>query len=154
MTQAFTLYVDRLGDGDKEKIQEIASPEFLDIHEKELSFPHPVSITGEAYLVDQDLILHLKISTDAYIPCRICNDPVKVPIIIEDFYHAEPLQEISSKLFDYTDLLRDAILLQIPPFAECRDGNCPERESVSKFLKKTSPAKGPSEPNYFPFSDL
>jgi hypothetical protein len=78
---------------------------------------------------------------------------VECPLLVEDFYHAEPLAEIPSALFDYTELVREAILLQVPAFAECRQGNCPERTVIKKFL--TSTEAPPSSPDsHFPFAHL
>ena len=46
--------------------------------------------------------------------------------------------------------LMEAILLQVPDFVECHDGDCPERKNISKFLKKDGAGKN----EYQPFKDL
>jgi uncharacterized metal-binding protein YceD (DUF177 family) len=153
MESPFTIFADRLKDGHKEKIQESTAPDFLDIHEKELSFPHPVAISGEAYVSDDHLILHLKIKTEAIIPCLVCNEPIEISIVIENFYHAQDLHEIKSGIFDYTEELREAILLQVPAFIECNSGKCPERETMKKYLK-SKPKESSKCETYYPFADL
>jgi hypothetical protein len=156
MTSPFSLYIDRLKDGHKQIIQEEASPDFLDIHEKELSFPHPVIVSGETYLADEHIILHLNIKTIAKIPCLVCNELVSIPIIIDNFTHTREMEDFKSGIFDYSEELREAILLQVPPFAECRAGNCPERETLKQYLKTGSKLKDSPEKNatHFPFADL
>lgn len=155
MSDPFNIYVDRLRDGPTLKIKENFSPDFLDVHETDLSFSDPVAVSGEAYLAEDHLIIHLKIKTTASIPCTICNNPVKFAISIGDFYHAEPLAEIRSPIFNYKEPLREAILIQVPPFTECHEGKCPERESVNKFLKKDQkPDAPPTMTTYFPFADI
>lgn len=151
MDQKFKIYIDRLKNGHTEKIQEELDPAFLGIIEEELSFPTSVKVSGDAYLTDDHLILHLKAQTEAKIPCAICNDFFFYPIDI-DFYHTTPLEEIINPIFDYGEALRDSILLQVPAYAECHQGSCPERNSLNKFLK-TKVATEETQVN-FPFSDL
>jgi uncharacterized metal-binding protein YceD (DUF177 family) len=146
--ESFKIYIDRLKAGHTERIEEEISSAFLDVHEKELSFPEPVKINGEAYLADDHLVIHLHMETKVKLPCSICNEPLTLPLVIDDFYHTEPTKELRSPVFDYTDALREAVLLQAPPFAECREGNCPERENINKYLKEAS------HPVTYPFQDL
>lgn len=156
MAERFNIYIERLRDGHALNIQEKIEPDFLDVHETDLSFPDPVAISGEAYLAEDHLIVHLKIKTTASIPCTICNNPVIFSISIDDFYHAEPLADLHSPIFNFKEALREAILLQVPPFTECHEGKCPERESVNKFLKKdiNQPNSSPAMTTYFPFADI
>lgn len=129
------VYVDRLKNGHQEKISEELSSDFLDIQERELSFPHPVKLSGETYLSGDHLIIRLKIEAEAMVPCAICNELSPFPIVLNDFYLTEPVEKIKSHIFDYTQEIREAILLQVPPFAECHAGQCPEREVIKKYLK-------------------
>jgi uncharacterized metal-binding protein YceD (DUF177 family) len=155
---AFKIYVEQLRDGHVEKLHETFAPNFLDIHEEELHFNENVTIEGEAYLADENLILHLQIATQAIIPCSICNGPVETKILLPNFYHMEPLADVKSGIFDFSNILREAILLEVPGFAECHNGNCPERKQVAKYLKE--PAKKAAggdkniEDGYQPFADI
>ncbi|MES2345589.1 MAG: hypothetical protein V4494_06620 [Chlamydiota bacterium] len=151
MTEEFKIYIDRLKNGHTEKVQEEVDPSFLDITEKELSFPVPVAVQGEAYLAEDHLILHMKVKTRAQIPCAVCNEPFLYPIET-DFYNTIPVEEITNPVFDYSDILRESILIEIPPFTECHEGACPERETISKFLKKETSTDAPDV--QFPFSGL
>lgn len=156
MSKDFIIYVDRLKDGQTLKIEEKSSPEFLDIHEEELSFTDPVSISGKAYLAEDHLVLQLDIRTQFVMPCSICNEKVTLPIEIKNFYHVEPIAEITSHIFDFTELLREDILLQVPPFVECHEGRCPERGTISPYLKKEekTPSSKKNDHVHYPFADL
>ena len=121
-------------------------------NESDLLFPESLHLSGEAYLAGDHLIIKLEAKTSAELPCAVCNTPSKVPITLHDFYHAEPLEEISSGVFDFSDLLREDLLLELPQFTECK-GSCPERENIVKYLKDG--VKTPSSHDIqFPFADL
>jgi len=154
MTTPFKVFFDKLRGKEPESIDLTVSSEFLDVKEEELSFMDPVKVKGEAYITDGHLVLHLKISATSLIPCLVCNETVKTPIHIDNFYLAEPLDEMKGAFFTYEGKLRDAILLQVPFFAECNNGHCPERERLSQFFKKNSKDDSAKNSDYHPFSNL
>jgi uncharacterized metal-binding protein YceD (DUF177 family) len=139
------LYTEQFEEGKKEKIDQTLSPEFLKISEEELNFKSPVHLQGEASVITDHLILKFSVTTEAEMLCSVCNRPVRFSIAAKEISHSLPLAEMESSIFDYTDLVRDEILLQIPQFVECNGGKCPERPQIEKFLKK---------PGNFPFADL
>lgn len=151
----FKIYVEQLRGGHVEKIKEVFSHVFLGLAEKELAFVDSVLVEGEAYLAEDNLVLHLQISTKATLPCKICNEPLKVPLRLTDFYHTESLEGIKSGIFSMEAALREAILLDAPTFAECNEGKCPQRKELEKFLKKgpSSAEKGDAT-GYRPFEGL
>jgi len=150
------IFIDRLKDGQIEKFKLEVPCDFLGIQEDDLSFIAPVTLKGESYLASDHLILKLHVETKILMPCSICNEPTKLPIVIADFTQAEPIENIRSSVYDYTEALREEILLQVPQFTECNEGNCPQRDSMKKFLKaeKAPEAKQNPSPVHFPFSDL
>ncbi len=142
------IYVDRLKDGKVEIIKETLPPEFLGINEADLSFVKEITIRGEAYLAEDHLFISIDAQTAARLPCQICNRATELPIHIKKFTHTEELKELSSSTYDCGPLLREAILLQIPPFMECEKNKCPERKDINKYLNKQT------ESIHFPFADL
>lgn len=151
----FRIYVEQLRDGGVEEINEAFAPDFVQIKEKDLSFSNPVSVRGQVYLADDVLILHLDIQTVATIPCAVCNSPADVVIAIKGFYHAVPLDEIKSAVYDFREILRETILLEVPILAECHKGKCPERKSLEKYFKKEgAPGSKEDEEGYRPFADI
>lgn len=147
----FNVYIEQLRNGHQFKIDEIVSSDFLDVNEKELSFKKDVSIKGEAYLAGDMLILRLNLTAHGLIPCTICNDIVDLEIKVPDLYHAEPISSIKSGVFNFQDVAREALLLEVPSFAECK-GKCPKRKEIAKYLKPNE-RHGPEE-GYRPFKDL
>jgi len=156
MNDAFKIYVDQLRDGSEEEIYETLPSSFIGVHENDLSFVDPVLLRGRAYLADDSLILHLDIEAYALVPCTICNALVRVAVQIHNFYHAELLKEIKSGIYHMESLLRETILLETPKFAECNQGQCSEREKVSRYLKSSSDETGieDGDEGYRPFSNL
>ncbi len=153
MTSLFHIHVDRLREGKKIRIEESLDPSFLSIEEDDLKFPKAVKVQGEAYLAEDHFVLRLTASTDALLPCIICNGMTSLPLRVENFYFTLPLVELASPVFDYSDPLREALLLELPHFAECNGGNCPEREGMTVYLKK-NPSSEDTSSTHFPFSDL
>lgn len=142
------IFTEQLRPGLKKTINLSVDPTFLDIQENELKFEAPVQIKGEVYTTESHLILHLSCSTDVKIPCAICNELFTFPLVASEIYATEVLEELPSTVFDFSDLLRAELLLLLPPFAECHEGNCPERVHISPFLRKKEPKE------HHPFSEL
>ncbi len=151
MSDPFIIYFDQLKEGDVQRIDTSLSSEFIDINETDLFFKEAVKVSGEAYVTDDDFVLHLNASTSAEIPCSVCNRLVSIPLAIKGYYHTEPLADIKSPFFDFRGILRELLLVELPKVAECR-GNCPEREALASFLRKE--AKADASTHYFPFNDL
>lgn len=137
MDDTFKIFIKRLKDGHEEKIHENLAPDFLDIHEAELGFHAPVSVEGTASVANEALVLMLSVSTEAIMPCAICNGDVQVKISIPHFCYTESVSAIKGAVFDYREPLREQILLELPYRVECNGGDCPERASVAKYFKKT-----------------
>lgn len=144
MLKKLSIYIDRLRDGSKDFIEEkICSNEILGT-EEDFRFTSLIHLTGEAYLAGDHLILSLQINLDADLPCIICNNWTPYPICIENFLHAESLANIKNGTYHYSNLIRDAIFLEIPTYFEC-NRNCPERAYLASHLtnktKETTPVQ-------------
>lgn len=150
----FRIFVEQLREGHVEEVNEVFPPKFLDVQERDLNFRTPVTITGEAYLADDMLVLHFDVNTVATIPCLVCNEPVDVEMKIKGFYHAVPLKEIKGGIYDFSEVLRETILLEVPLLAECNQGKCPQRMTLKKYLKEEDLKNGSDEEGYRPFAGL
>ena len=150
MEEKFTIWIDRLGEDKIQKINGSFSPIFLGIEENELEFRSPVQVQGKAYLADEELIIQLSASTKATLPCGICNKMTDCKLEITNFYHAQPIGEIKGGLFDFSEPLREALLLELPNYVECTEGNCPARATMTPYLRSQSRNDGQT----FPFADL
>jgi uncharacterized metal-binding protein YceD (DUF177 family) len=136
-----------------ERIDENLPSSFLEIEEDELKFSEAVHVHGEAYLADEHFVLKLTAHAEAFLPCLACNQMTEIPLQVEEFYFSLPIAELTSPIFDYSEALREALLLELPHYVECNEGNCPERENMTVYLKK-NPVSGDTSSTHFPFSDL
>ncbi len=150
MDSPLKIFTEQLRDGKREQIEHVLPPDFLGLGEPDLIFQHPIYLKGEVYATDEDLILQLSAHTEVKMPCSICNDMTFVTLKTEELYHTILLSELESTTFDFTDILREEIVILIPQYVECQQGNCPERKVISKFMK----SKVVSPQNHFPFADL
>ena len=147
----FKIFVDSLRMQEKVTFKETISPEFLAISEKDLKMDKPVMFEGEAYLSDDFLVLNFAVSTHFQMPCKICNQNVTLPLVEKNYVNTISLEEIRNGIYDFTEDLRQALLLKLPHFVECNGGACSERENLEKFLKKHSTKQDDS---YFPFEKI
>lgn len=150
------VYVDRLKNGERHCFNEALDPAFLDLPGDELSFVEKVLLKGEAYFVDNHLVIHLNISAPATLPCSICNDPARIEIAMKNLCLTIPSEEIKGAVYNIASTIRESILLQAPLYAECNGGTCPERTAIKSFLT-TEARKAPTADKdvvHFPFADL
>lgn len=150
--QPFKIHINALQNGHVDKIDltiDLATTPLLNPEESQGLKPgKELKISGEGYLAQNELILKLKFSFDCYLSCIICNNffSTKIEGLIE---HILPLSNLRTQIFDYKDLIVENIYLNQPPFAECSQGSCPERENVEKCSRQK---KGQNI--YFPFENL
>lgn len=134
MLKKLSIYIDRLRDGAKELIEENLPSNFFSTDEN-FYFTSLINMWGEAYLAGDHFVLSLEIKVDASLPCIVCNNWTPYSINIKNFLHTESLEKIKNGLYDYSDIVRDAIFLEIPAYFEC-DKNCPERIHLNSYLTK------------------
>ncbi len=151
MSDLFTIYIDRLKGAEVEPISGSLAPDFLDCHEQEVQFSSPVFIEGKAYLAEDHLVICLSAKTKVSLLCSICNQMFHMPLELNGCYLTQPLQECRSSLYDFREALREQILLEVPPYAECL-GGCLERRSVNAFIKNCDHSD--KEKKHFPFACL
>ncbi len=135
MHQDFTINTDRVGKSGPIKINFETDTGFLEVNESRLTFADSVKIEGEAYVVEGELILNLKASCSVQMPCVVCNQPASRPVEIKNFYHAENVKQIRGAQFNFSQILREEILLEVPHFIECNLGSCPERAFIKSYIK-------------------
>lgn len=150
MDDVFKIYIHRLTEGRTEKIRETLDPTFMDISEADLVFDSPIEVSGEAEMASTTLVIRLNVDTEIAVPCSICNNLTRVKISVRDYCHTEDLSDIKGGIFEYQNVLREAILLEVPLTAEC-SGNCPEREKLAIFF---SSRKKKEDDEYHPFENL
>lgn len=147
MDDVFKIYIDRLKTKDLEDFETKVEPSFLMINENDLIFSKQIDVKGKAYLAQNDLIIDLNAKAYYNMPCTICSNMTESFLTIEHFIKAVPISSIKGAVFDFSSILRDEILLQLPQFIECNSGNCSQRTEINQYLKK-------DKEKYFPFQDI
>lgn len=151
MPQPYQISIDHLRTGETQKYVLTLAPDFFEIQEPDLRFPEEVCVVGDAYLVEENLVLRFDAKTKIEMHCSICNQKILLPLSIKGVYHTVPLEKYFAPLFDLRPAVREELLVELPQTAEC-SGKCPERSTVSRFMRAEEKKEPPS--NYFPFSDL
>lgn len=154
MHDQLKIYVESLRAGGEEVVSLVIPSDFLEISEKEVSIAPQVSVQGTVYVTGDELILSLDCQTSIYLPCSICNAPTHVEIRTGTFTHSESLSDLPSSIFDYSQIIREELLLLIPHFVECQNGKCPERKELKIFMKEKVTQPSQSLDVHFPFKDL
>lgn len=153
----YRIYFDRLEEGQQEKLSFEMPFNFLEDEKGELKFTAPLVVEGEVYLSGEYLVFHLNLHTEMVLPCIVCNGDAKVEISLLDIHHLEELTEHRSGVFEMEPFLRELVLLEVPAFAECNHGHCPQRQEMECYLEKENQKKikamGP-EKKHHPFADL
>jgi uncharacterized metal-binding protein YceD (DUF177 family) len=148
--EGFKIYVDRISNEKEELINESFSPDFLSVKEEDLRFKKELTVEGRAYLVDKELLLELDVRATVEKPCAVCNKWGELEVALSPLIHAEPLSSARSGIFDFSTLLREELLLQIPRFWKCNNGHCPQEEGLSKYFAK----KGKKNFQENPFANI
>lgn len=150
MSEPYLISIDHLRNGETQKFTMKLPAAFLEVDEPELKFSEEVRVGGEAYLVEENLVLRFDAETRLQMPCAVCNQQVLIPLSIKTVYHTIALDLCASSLFDVRPALREELLIELPKTVECEE-NCPERRNVARFMRSEQKEE-PSQ--YFPFSDL
>ena len=152
MDDRFKIYIDRLRDDQPESWEGEFSPEFMETEEQELHFRKPVQVKGQAQVTDGELLVTMRLCAKAEIPCSICNEKTEVAIAPETIVHMLPISEVKGAVFNWAPVAREAILLEVPGYAEC-GGNCPRRPEMERHMKRND-GEAEDKDGYRPFADL
>lgn len=131
------IYLERLAHEHVEKISEALPPELFQLSESdELQAHDTVAVTAEAYVSDGFLIITYSVSTAFTTRCGFCNESFSLPVQLSHCTVEIPLDEIKHGYFDFSELLRQELLLQVPYYPLCGGEQCNNRAEVEKYLKK------------------
>lgn len=149
MTDTFKIFLDRLTEGNEQDLDDVIPSDLIFANEHELKFGKDTTIKGKAYLASDHLVIDIYAKVEVKMPCIICSKWVPFVLEMEKQTHTIPIEDVKNKIYNYQDLIKESILLQIPQTIECAS-SCPERPSIAQFLVKEE--KDLSK--HFPFSGL
>jgi uncharacterized metal-binding protein YceD (DUF177 family) len=155
MSDCCILLIEHLKEGKSSIFEENLDPKLLSLDDEELSFKAPIHIKGSGYLAEDHIVIQLDVEGSAYLPCSVCNKPVNISVILKNAYITKPLSDLSGGKLNFTEDLRETILLEVPSFAECNEGKCPDRAYIEKYLKQPAITPNQKEEDvYYPFNGL
>jgi uncharacterized metal-binding protein YceD (DUF177 family) len=153
MSDALLTYLQDLEGGETLSVDASVAGSCLAADDAELSFPEQVKVTGQVYLAGDTVVACLSAATRACLPCRMCNGPAWVDLRLANTYHSWDRGVFKNGKVDCLEPVREELLLQVPQFAECHNGQCPERCASAAYFAKESTCMDGVE-GYQPFSDL
>jgi uncharacterized metal-binding protein YceD (DUF177 family) len=134
--EEFELYIDRLRAGEYKDFSLRADPSLMDDSENEFVFDSPILADGSATIANDHFIVNISIKTEVKNRCKICNDSISHPILIEENHVPFLLKEARSGIFSLKPYVREQIFLNVPRYSEC-EGHCPERELLNKYISNS-----------------
>lgn len=142
MDHPFKISLSRLQKEGKIALSEHIEEDFLEVHERDLDYTDPIDLKGSVELAGSAVLIKFSLHTKAKTPCIICSKPAKIEVNLNDVCHAEPLENIQGEIFDFSAIVRDLILTETRPYAECF-GGCPERANLGQYLKSDEGGQRP-----------
>ncbi len=133
---SFKVYINDLAKGKTHGLEIKEPAEVLEIEDSELEMIGDLSVIGEVYIAGNELILHLSLNVTAQLPCKFCNGPAEVPIEVNDLYETIEVDKLKTGIFNFLEIVKENLLIEVPFLAECNQGNCSERAEMGKYLSK------------------
>jgi len=135
MEETLTIALGQLITGGQINFDEQLAPTIFDVDEAELAFEQAVHLTGEAYVVDGNLVVSFSSDATAKMVCAVCNEWCDVPLRSKGCHTVE-LADIKGDNWDIAQFVAQELLLEVPTYAECQ-GSCPHRDDIEKYLRKS-----------------
>jgi uncharacterized protein len=111
----------------------------------------PVSYTLHAERDDDDLIVTGTLEARFSVECGRCLQPFEIEVLLDPYVAELPI-EATDEMIDLTECVREDILLALPSFPRCEDGNvnpreCPEqgRFDTASDTEDTAGESAPSQ---------
>lgn len=134
MSTTCLLFLDDLSREEEVSLAFELDPSFLDLTEKDEAQPSkPIVAQGTASLVGEFICLNLDVQCSFMLPCALCNEKFEYEVSAS-IEHQEPVENIKQRKWDFTDLVREAILLEVPFFPQCGGETCRHRDEIQKYL--------------------
>lgn len=149
-----SVIISNLQDGAIHPLSVDGDPSFMQVADGEAVFSHAVCVRGKAYLAGDEGIVLLSCSTQVELPCRICNDRVVENLSVEELYFACPLSDCKNGVINFSEVVREALLLELPQVTECGGGTCPQRQEMLQYYSSGEASVDQKSETYQPFADL
>jgi len=152
-TNALILYLDHLQPDEEMAVSYTIDPAFLDFNPKDEVQPsRPVVVEGTCSLVDDFVILNLLVKAFFSVHCAHCNEQFEYEVCIDHFAHQELLENIEQKKWNLSEIVREAIVLELPFFPQCGGKKCLHIDELRKYFHVQTQEK--DEGNSSPFQSF
>lgn len=138
MKKVLQIPIDCLRGEEPYTLTESLPSTFIEQEEDEIRFQKPIEVEISAYISGEFLILDCSISTEILIPCSFCNEYYPLQLSLTHYQEEEPLENIKGHLFDASEVIREAILLEIPLYPLCGGVVCNNRATIEPYLTKST----------------
>lgn len=136
MSATCVLFLDDLRREDECPLSLEVDPAILELSEKDEAKPvHPIVLKGTASLLGEFISLRLKVQCTFILPCALCNEPFEYELQAT-IDHQEPVSDIRHRQWNFTEVVREAILVELPFFPQCGGSDCKNRQQIQKYLVK------------------
>jgi len=147
MSDTLCIQIDTLRCGDQIQLDEKVNASFLCLDEcDELKAVSEITVCGKFYRVDRWIGIDARVSVVFCLPCALCNESFECAIELPQWVHEEEIAQLSKGQWDVREPLREAILVEVPFFAQCGGSKCGNFGSIQQFVR--------SEDGETPFKDL
>ena len=120
-------------DGEVE-FEERLPPEFLDLPQgDELSAASDILVSGRAYRASEWIMIQADVTVSMCLPCSMCNDMCTFSIELTSWEQSLPASSMKDGMIDLSEVLREAILLEVPFFVRCCGDTCRNDDEFRKY---------------------
>jgi uncharacterized metal-binding protein YceD (DUF177 family) len=150
MVHDLCFFYEQLKEGESSCFEHEIDSSFLDLeNDKELRPISSVFVKGKIWKMADWLFVEAYVKASFETTCSYCSDLFHLPIELQPWKHEVCIDDIKEAFLDLREPLREAILLEIPYFAQCDGTTCKNINEVKKYLMK-----GEKEQFQQPFKDL
>lgn len=128
-------------------------PAFLDLSIHDEAQPSkPVFVEGACSLVDDYVLVNVRVRAFFSLRCAFCNEPFEYEVSLDHYAHQERVESLRTKEWDLSEHLRESILLELPFFPQCGGKVCLHRDEIQKYFSSRTQKK--DEQQQFPFENF
>jgi uncharacterized metal-binding protein YceD (DUF177 family) len=141
-TNSLIVSLDHLNTDEEMPISFVLEPSFLELSpQDEMKPSRPVVIEGTVSLVDDYVLLNMEIRAFFHVHCASCNDVFEYEVCLDQFSHQELLENIARRKWDVSEIVREAIVIELPLFPQCGGKECLHMDEIQKYFHTLSEEK-------------
>jgi len=122
-------------EGNEVLFEEQLSPDFLDLPQGDELLPvTDIDVCGRAYRASDWIMVEGSVKAQLSLPCATCNERTVFSVEISPWELNLPVDLAKDGMLDLTEVLREAILLEVPFIVKCGGETCRNESEIRKYL--------------------